>query len=124
MKPSYGLEDAPVGWQLCLKDFYDEQDGVESQHDENFYIWWHNGECIQIATAHMDDNALGAKQGTLDKSHAEFTKRFNKIARQRIPFVHCGVAYKKLDKGGFSMDQNEFCQKMKPYNVEKWRPDS
>jgi len=89
VKPAYGLGDAPLGWQLYLKEFYADHGGKESKHDENFYMWWNKqGLVSKLATAHMDDNAIGATQKTLDDTHRLFTARFSKITRQQIPFVH------------------------------------
>ena len=39
LKPVYGLNDAPVAWQLSLEEFLKKQKGVASHLDDSFYFW-------------------------------------------------------------------------------------
>ncbi len=80
-----------MGRQICLKDCYEEQGRHASLHDENVYMWWHPagekmGQLKQAGTAHMDDNAMGAKPVHPDEIHDRFERRFSNVTRQRMPF--------------------------------------
>ena len=39
LKPIYGLNDAPVAWQLSLGQFLQKQSGHHSKLDDSFYCW-------------------------------------------------------------------------------------
>ena len=114
LKAMYGLNDAPLSWQLCLMEFLvDTLHGNQSVHDECFFMWFDDKlQCRQLATAHVDDNGVGASPKDLDTFHRQFTHRFGKVTRQGLPFTHCGATYKRNNKGGISILQAEFCKKL------------
>ena len=58
LKPVYGLNDAPVAWQLSLGEFLKKQKGVASHLDDSFYFWKDPAKkpALQAAlTTHVDD---------------------------------------------------------------------
>ena len=117
IKAMYGLNDAPLAWQMCVSDFLSELSAKPSIFDENLHLWFQNyqhpyGTLVSMATVHVDDNGIAGPQHRLDILADKFEKRFGKIQRQTIPFVHCGVRYTKNSDGGFTMDQREFCEKL------------
>ena len=99
LKAAYGLGDGPLGWQLCLLDFLiADLHGSQSHFDENFIIWFTNSMsdsfCVAVlGTTHTDDNAMTGGPSFLDTTHDCFVKRFGKVSRVKLPFVHCGLAY-------------------------------
>ena len=118
-KPVYGLNDAPLAWQLCLHEFAEEQNGIASSLDENMIIWkgdkhikrLENGQTVTpMATTHVDDIALSA----LNNLYVLFVKRFKKVTRNRLPFEHCECA----------ITQREFCKKMPLAPVPARAPES
>ena len=119
-KPVYGLNDAPLAWQLCLHAFAKEQNGIASSLDENMIIWkgdkhikrLENGQTVTpMATTHVDDIALSADESWLNNLYVLFVKRFKKVTRNRLPFEHCGCEY-GATVDGFSITQREFCKKI------------
>eukprot|EP00435_Cladocopium_sp_Y103_P076100 s59_g76.t1 len=115
-KPIYGLNDAPLAWQFCLHDFIKQLGGHASRMDENTFMWKENGLLTAMATTHVDDIALTAIPGWLDNIHDHFVKRFNKITRQKLPFVHCGCYYERLP-GGYRVSQTDFSKKLEKVKI-------
>ena len=68
-KPVYGLNDAPLAWQLCLHGFIRETGGVPSHLDENTFTWKKDGALVAMATTHVDDIALTAEPKWMDSMH-------------------------------------------------------
>ena len=46
VKPVYGLNDAPLAWQLCLHQFVKSTGGERSQLDENWFSWKEDGRLV------------------------------------------------------------------------------
>jgi len=122
IKPIYGLNDAPLAWQLCLHNHIKDSGGQKSHLDENTFTWKENGTCIAMATTHVDDIAISAPIKWIDNTNTAFTKRFGKVTRQQLPFSHCGCEYLKI-KDGYKICQEEFAEKVKPAPVPN-REDS
>ena len=115
-KPVYGLNDAPLAWQLCLHGFIRETGGVPSHLDENTFTWKKDGALVAMATTHVDDIALTAEPKWMDAMHDTLLKKFKKVTRQTLPFDHCGCKYVRT-ADGFSMNQEEFVKKMQPAKI-------
>ena len=118
----YGLGDAPLGWQLSLGCFSIEDTGaIQSRFDENFYFGM-EGPCdvAGLASTHVDDAAVGASKAWLDKMFKALVDRFGGASRNSLPFTHTGIQYSKQDRGQY-MEQNEFCQTMRPHVFTKER---
>ena len=124
VKAMYGLNDAPLAWQLCGSEFFVQDLGAtQSIHDENFYIWYDDQfNPTMLGTVHVDDNGLAGPKGQLDRLHASFEARFGRIQRQCTPFTHCGVQYRRTS-AGYVMDQGAFCQKLQPLSIDRSRKD-
>ena len=78
LKAMYGLNDAPLAWQLCLIEFIiSTLVGKQSVFDECFFFWF-DAQCnlLAIATAHVDDNGMGSTPDWLDESYGKFQRRF------------------------------------------------
>ena len=113
LKPVYGLNDAPLAWQLCLRGHFEEQGGRASLLDENLFYWKEGDKLKAIVTTHVDDCGAGAKHDWLTQQHKLLVEKFGKVTRQMLPFVHCGVQYSKIPDG-LRMTQDDFCKKLKP----------
>ena len=122
-KPVYGLNDAPLAWQLCLHSFLKETGGASSRLDENSFTWKENGKLIAMATTHVDDIALTADMPWLDNMNQMFTKRFGKVTRQQLPFDHCGCHYEKTNDG-YKISQEDFAKKMEAVVVPEREDES
>ena len=114
----YGLVDAPLLWQICLKYFLvTETHAVASILDENYYDWKSSstgllkGEC----TAHVDDNLLTGNKDHLDIVCAQFDKRFGKCTTSEPPFEHVGLQYEKLTypDRGYRVHQQRYARALK-----------
>ena len=122
-KPVYGLNDAPLAWQLCLHSFLKETGGSPSRLDENFFTWKEKDKVIALATTHVDDIALTADLPWLDNMNKMFTKRFGKVTRQQLPFDHCGCHYEKTNDG-YKISQEDFAKKMESVEVPEREDES
>ena len=122
LKPIYGLNDAPLAWQLCLHGHLEEQGGRASLLDENLFYWKEGSKLKAIVTTHVDDCGAGAKHEWLTQQHKLLMEKFGKVTRQTLPFVHCGVQYSKIPDG-FRMTQDDFCKKLKPAMIPASRKD-
>ena len=71
LKPVYGLNDAPLAWQLCLHGHFEEQGGRASLLDENLFYWKEEkvNKLKAIVTTHVDDCGAGAKNEWLTLQH-------------------------------------------------------
>ena len=99
-KPVYGLNDAPLAWQMCLHSFIQEDQGGErSLLDENAFVFREKGETVAMMTTHVDDIAVTAKKPWLAKNHQAFVTPFGKVTRQQLPFTHCGCDYSRVNSG-------------------------
>ena len=127
LKPIYGLNDAPLAWQLCLHAFIMELGGTRSQLDENCFLWKEASSemsldnTLAMVTTHVDDLALTAPQEWLDEHYDRFVQKFKKVSRQKLPFDHCGCRY-SATPSGYKIDQADFVDKMKAAPVPQ-RPD-
>ena len=123
LKPIYGLKDAPLAWQLCLRGHWEEQGGIQSLMDENLFFWkTDKGKVKALVSTHVDDCGAGSHNKWLKEQYELLVKKFGKVTRQTLPFVHCGVLYSRISEG-FSMNQDEFCSKLKPVTIEIYRKD-
>ena len=111
-KPAYGLNDAPLAWQLCLHESLEISGGTQSLLDENLWFWKAGGQLQAVMTTHVDDIAVCGNSEFLEKEYAFLSGRFGKISVQQPPFNHCGSRYNKIGSS-FSIDHQEFIDNMK-----------
>ena len=100
LKSMYGLNDAPLAWQLVLQDCQlEKRKGIQSQFDECL-VWWmkRSGEVLALLTCHVDDNAVASEQWRLDKEFELFSKEFGGATKCSLPFQHCGIRHKKTSR--------------------------
>ena len=122
IKPVYGLNDAPLAWQLCLHGHWEEQGGVPSLLDENHFIWRFSDGDRASVTTHVDDCGAEGKRKWLDEQYQLLVKKFGKVTRQTLPFKHCGVVYRRIPDG-ICMEQDDFCRKLKTVDIDPARGD-
>ena len=123
LKPIYGLNDAPLAWQLCLHGHWEEQGGIQSLMDENLFFWKNENDKVKaLVSTHVDDCGAGSKSKWLKEQYELLVKKFGKVTRQTLPFTHCGVLYSRTSDG-FFMNQDEFCSKLKPVEVASHKKD-
>ena len=118
-KPSYGLVDAPLAWQLSLFETLEEGGCCQSLLDENM---WHKkcpktGKLQGVLTTHVDDIAVAATDQFLTEQYKFLTERFGKISEERPPFQHCGARYSQTGST-FQIDQQEFVDSMKVMDLK------
>ena len=119
LKPVYGLNDAPLAWQLVLHEHIVSEGAVPSKLDENFFTWKNEGTqdgIYGVLTCHVDDLAIAGEQKWLDGLHDRMVKKFKKVSRQVLPFEHCGAEYSKT-KQGYCISQKAFVDRMKPADI-------
>ena len=113
VKPVYGLSDAPLAWQLCLRSHFEEQKGTPSLMDENYFYWRDSKDGYASGvTTHVDDCGAAGRRKWLDEQYGLLVAKFGKVTRQKLPFTHCGVLYSRT-QDGIKMSQDEFCNKIK-----------
>ena len=129
LKPIYGLNDAPLAWQLCLHQHFEAQGGIASLLDENLFFWvkkktsdTQESNILAIATTHVDDVGAGSKSTWLIEQYNMLTAKFGQVTKQQLPFTHCGVVYSRTATG-FMMSQDEFCSKLKPADIPAGKKD-
>ena len=122
----YGLNDAPLAWQLCLHEFLKKHGGVPSLMDENLFIWKSpppENHLKALLSTHVDDLASAALRTFLDWLYELLVKEFGNVTRQTMPFDHCGCRYEKVDDG-FRMSQRHFAEKLVCVEIPEHRRDS
>ena len=122
LKAMWGLNDAPLAWQLCLAQFFlVTMEGRQSLFDECFYFWMGSpGTPLAATTVHVDDNGVGSNDRWLDEAFTSFQQQFGKSSRTKMPLVHTGLRYSDTAHGRL-IDQDEFCQKLEPVPLSAHR---
>jgi hypothetical protein len=122
IKAMYGLNDAPLAWQIAQSFYFvNKRNAIQSVFDDCFFFWPRKpGEIMALGTSHVDDNGMGSDKAWLKKEFDAYDKQFGGATRHEMPFTHTGVEYKNTDRGRV-MDQNDFCQKLKPFPLAKER---
>ena len=123
-KPSYGLVDAPLAWQLSLFEALEEGGCCQSLLDENM---WHKkcsetGKLQGVLTTHVDDIAVAATDSFLNEQYKFLTERFGKITEEKPPFQHCGARNTQTGST-FQIDQQEFIDSMKILDLKDFGAD-
>ena len=122
----YGLNDAPLAWQLCLHEFLKLIGGCPSVMDENLFIWKTpppEEKLKALMTTHVDDLFSAAKQRWLDENYQKVKFEFGDVSRQLMPFDHCGCRYERIPDG-YKMSQAHFAEKLVQAPVNDKRKDS
>ena len=126
LKAMYGLNDAPLLWQLCLRYFLVRHTGaLLSVFDDNYFEWkYPNGKIKGMATAHVDDGMFIGKKEWLSELRSLLEKRFGPVARQTLPMLHVGVMYERLPppKRGYKLQQKNYALALKPVVVPDGEP--
>ena len=121
VKAMYGLNDAPLAWQIALQEFLVSREGIQSSFDDCFFFWPERpGIIIGMCTCHVDDNAVTGKDDWLETEFNAFSNQLGGATRNKLPFTHCGIKH-VLGERGLKHDQDEFCQKLQPFSINKER---
>ena len=124
LKPIYGLNDAPLAWQLVLHEYVLAEGATASKMDENFFTWKQDGvpdSIYGVLTCHVDDLAIAGEAKWLDGLYERMVKKFKKVTRQTMPFEHCGAEYSET-KQGLCISQKAFAERLQSTVVPN-RPD-
>ena len=124
LKPIYGLNDAPLAWQLVLHEYVLAEGATASKMDENFFMWRQDGvpdSLYGVLTCHVDDLAIAGEAKWLDGLYERMVKKFKKVTRQTMPFEHCGAEYSET-KQGLCISQKAFTERLQSTVVPN-RPD-
>ena len=121
IKAMYGLNDAPLAWQLALQEYLGTRGGIQSTFDECFYFWPDRPGSIEgVCTCHVDDNAVAGTSSWRETEYKSFAKQFGGASRDQLPFTHCGIHHQQTSVG-LKQDQDAFCQKLQPFPLSKER---
>ena len=129
LKPIYGLNDAPLAWQLSLHTYILELGAVRSKLDENCFYWKQPSQVMDLdnvtamVTTHVDDLALTATSDWLNTHYDKFVEKYKKVTRQNLPFDHCGCKYSET-REGYSISQEDFVSRIKPAPIPQREDDS
>ena len=132
LKPIYGLNDAPLAWQLNLHGFLKELGASQSHLDENAWFWKKENagqsgtlsllNCESAITTHLDDLGLSGTAKWREHMYNSFLTKYKKVTRQTLPFTHCGCEYEQTGDG-YLIRQQEFAKKLEKAEIPK-RDDS
>ena len=112
-KPAYGLNDAPLAWQMSLQETLEEGGGIQSLLDE---CLWHfkapDGSLRGLVSTHVDDLAIASGEKFLMEQQKRLNDKYGSIKTQKTPFTHCGCQYSALPGGGYKIDQQSFVESL------------
>ncbi|CAE7218696.1 unnamed protein product [Symbiodinium sp. CCMP2592] len=124
-KPVYGLNDAPLAWQLCLHEFLKKHGGFPSLLDENLFIWKTpppENKLKALVSTHVDDLATAAFKAFMNWLFETLKKEFGSVTRQTMPFDHCGCRYERT-ADGYRMSQKHFAEKLVETEIAENKDD-
>ena len=88
-KPAYGLNDAPLAWQMSLQETLEEGGGVQSLLDE---CLWHfkfpDGRLQGLISTHVDDLAIASGEQFLMEQQRKLNSKYGSIKAQRTCTFH------------------------------------
>ena len=120
-KAVYGLIDAPREWYTALQQTMDESGFKRSQLDSCLYYAWEKGHLIGALAIHVDD--------ILFTGTTEFQESYMQKLKNKYPFKHwklnqgefLGRYRQKNEDGSISVNQKEYCEKMKTIELSRER---
>lgn len=84
--------------------------------DDSFYSWKdvkRTPSLQAVLTTHVDDLAVVGKTEFKERLYSEMCKEFGKIAKEKLPFSHCGCRYTRTSTG-LKMGQSDFASRLQP----------
>ena len=114
----YGLSEAPLAWQLYLRKYLKQLGGQQSHFDECFWYWpnpRHGQWPSSNISTHVDDLAVEGVMKWLNEVFDMRIKKFGKLSRQTLTFMHCGCRH-SASKDGIMV---EYVTMLKPIAVKK-----
>ena len=124
----YGLNDAPLLWQLCLKHFLIKVlHARTSLFDDCSFSWLEKGKLTAALTSHVDDILVISTPSWLQKTRLQLEARFGAVSRQTMPLMHVGCLYEHIetDPHGHKtvkISQQHFADSIKLMTVRKAEP--
>ena len=120
-KAVYGLIDAPREWYTALQQTMDDSGFKRSQLDTCLYYAWEKGRLIGALAIHVDDILFTGTE--------QFQRSYMQKLKDKYPFKHwkinqgefLGRYLKKNENGSISVNQNEYCMKMKTIELTRER---
>lgn len=120
-KAVYGLIDAPREWYTALQQTMDEAKFRRSKLDTCLYYAWEKGRLVGALAIHVDD--------ILFTGTAEFQNTYMQKLKDKYPFKHwkvnqgefLGRYLQKNGDGSISVNQKEYCEKMKTIELSRER---
>ena len=84
LKSMYGLNDAPLAWQLCLQDYFVlKRSAIQSAFDDCFFFWPDKpGSIAALGGCHVDDNEMAGTDQWLIKEFNHFKDEFGGATRE------------------------------------------
>ena len=125
LKAMYGLVDAPLLWQLCLRWYLIHHcKATQSAYDDNFYFWKQGNRLTAEMSTHIDDGCVAGLPEILEWLRKELEKRFGPMKRQTLPFNHVGVYYEMItinNQPTLKMGQQKFCNDIQLISIDPAR---
>ena len=125
LKAMYGLVDAPLLWQLCLRWYLIHHcKATQSAYDDNFYFWKQGNRLTAEMSTHIDDGCVAGLPEILEWLRKELDKRFGPMKRQTLPFNHVGVYYEMItinNQPTLKMGQQKICNDIQLISIDPAR---
>ena len=121
-KAIYGLSDAPSEFHRTMSDYilkektWQDDLGlqiVETELDKCLYTAWRGDDSVGMLSTHVDDILIAGEARFINEFIRTMELRFGVLKKEQAPFHHCGVRISE-QKGGFVLDQNEYCDRLEP----------
>jgi hypothetical protein len=122
LKGMYGLDDAPLLWQICLRWFFViECKARVSSMDDNAFLWKdNNGSLAGEASVHVDDGLLSGSKSFLGFLVVKVEDRYGECTKQYPPMDHVGL---QIDRGingsGYKLHQSRYALALKRIEIPK-----
>ena len=117
-----GLNDAPLLWQLALRQAMEHTGGTSSLLDENFLTRKDTQkQLIGVMTTHDDDCCIAGHPALIRRIHQSLGQRLGTMTEQVPPMLHVGVQYERLVGGSDFLHQASFAKELKPIAIDKVR---
>jgi hypothetical protein len=121
-KPGTGCKDAPRCFSMQLTKATDGTFGAKpTTYDPQLIVRHTNRALNFIGTKHVDDIKVGCQPHVLQEFIGVLEKHFGKgeIDITSSPFTNCGLRHIGLPCGGYTLDQIEYVNALKPIVTEE-----
>ena len=122
LKPGTGCKDAPRCFSIQLTKATDESFGAKPTTYDPQLIVRHASKALNfIGTKHVDDIKTGCQTHVLKEFIDVLERHFGKgeIEITSSPFTNCGLRHIGIPCGGYTLDQIEYVNALKPIVTEE-----